>query len=250
MAGHSKFKNIMYRKGAQDKKRGKIFARLGREITVAVKMAGPDSAANPRLRAALNAAKAENMPKDNLERAIKKGSGEGNDNQYEEIRYEGYGPSGIAIMVETMTDNRNRTASQIKTLFNKNQGSLGETGSVSYMFERIGEIIFSRQVNFEKLFEAALNNDADDVNEAEDQTYRVTCKVEKLHSLADALTNEIKIEPICINSVWNPQSLVCISGDKAISALKLIEALDNHDDVQQVYSNFDISEDEMKKLEL
>ena len=250
MAGHSKFKNIMYRKGAQDKKRGKIFARLGREITVAVKIGGPDSGANPRLRAALNSAKAENMPKDNVERAIKKGSGEGNDSQYEEIRYEGYGPSGIAIMVETMTDNRNRTASQIRTLFNKNDGSLGETGSVSYMFERIGEIVFTDEVDFEKLFEVALNNNAEDVSETEEQIYRVTCKPENLHVLADALTKELEKEPLSISSIWHPQNFISVGGNKAISALRLINALDNHDDVQQVCSNFDISEDDMEKLDL
>ena len=240
----------MYRKGAQDKKRAKIFSRIGREITVAVKMGGgTEPQSNPRLRVALSAARNENMPKDNVERAIKKGNAsDANSTLYEEIRYEGYAPCGVAIMVETMTDNRNRTGAQIRSIFSKNGGSLGETGSVGYMFARIGEMFFPSSIPFDDILNAALEANADDVSEADDNLYRVTCQPDKLHQIADDLASALQQEPRGIAHVWNPQNLVSVPSDKALSVLNLIETLDNHDDVQLVSSNFDISEEDMKKI--
>ena len=250
MAGHSKFKNIMYRKGAQDKKRGKIFSRLGREITVAVKMGGgSDPASNSRLRAAFAAARAENMPKENIERAIKKGSGQGSDANFEEIRYEGYGSAGIAIMVETMTDNRNRTAAEIRSIFNKNGGSLGETGSVEYLFSHMGEIRYPATLDFDALFEAATEANALDVSEEED-VYVVTTAPDDLHTIADSIQNTLEQEATSIAYIWQPSNLIEVSGKNAESILNLIDVLDNHDDVQQVTANFDIPESEMAKLNL
>ena len=187
MAGHSKFKNIMHRKGAQDKKRAKIFSRLGREISVSVKESGPDPEKNIRLRSAITAAKSLNMPKDNIERAIKKGEGNDADSNYEEVRYEGYGPSGIAIIVDAMTNNKNRTAAEIRSIFSKHGGNLGETGSVSYNFKRLGSISLEKQfANEEDLFEFAINNGSQDFEVNEDN-YVVYCDQSHLHSLNEKI---------------------------------------------------------------
>ncbi|MEQ8371267.1 MAG: YebC/PmpR family DNA-binding transcriptional regulator, partial [Alphaproteobacteria bacterium] len=191
MAGHSQFKNIMFRKGAQDAKRAKLFTRLGREIVAAARLGGTDPDANARLRAAITDAKRANMPKDRIQRAVQQGSGAGDDSNYEEIRYEGYGPGGVAIMVEAVTDNRNRTAAEIRSLFNKNGGSLGETGSVHFLFNRVGEIRYSADAAApEAMFEGALEAGADDVDSGEDG-HVITCQAGDLHTVAEALEERI-----------------------------------------------------------
>ncbi len=246
MAGHSKFKNIMHRKGRQDAVRSKMFGKLAREITVAAKLGAPDPAMNPRLRAAILAARAENMPKDNIERAIKKAAtGEGEN--YEQIRYEGYGPGGIAVIVEALTDNRNRTASDVRSTFTKNGGNLGETGAVSFMFDHVGQIEFSSdKTDADQMMEAAIEAGAEDVSSDEDG-HIIICALNDLGEVSKALEHKFG-EPKKTAIVWKPQNTVPIAGEAAGTLLKLIETLDEHDDVQHVYANFDISEDELAKI--
>lgn len=246
MAGHSKFKNIQHRKGAQDKKRAKIFARLAKEITVAAKMGMPDPDANPRLRTAVLAARSQNMPKDNIERAIKRSSDDDGAN-YDEVRYEGFGPGGIGVIVETLTDNRNRTAAEVRTTFSKNGGNLGETGSVSFMFDRMGAIEFDADVaDADAVLEAAIDAGADDVESSEDG-HEILCAMEELHTVVAAL-EPVLGEPRAANIVWRPQNEIAVEGEAAEKALKLMDALDDIDDVQNVSANFDIADDVMESL--
>lgn len=246
MAGHSKFKNIQHRKGAQDKKRARIFARLAKEITVAAKMGAPDPNSNPRLRTAILAARAQNMPKDNIERAIKK-STDKDAAAYEEIRYEGFGPGGIGVIVETLSDNRNRTASEVRAAFSKNGGNMGETGSVSFMFDRMGAIEYGAQAgDAEAIFEAAIEAGAEDV-ESNDDDHEILCAVEDLHHVAQTLEEKLG-PPSAAQIMWRPQNLIAVDGEAAEQVLKFIEALDDLDDVQNVYANFDISDDILNQL--
>ena len=248
MAGHSKFKNIMYRKGAQDKRRSKMFSKLSKEITVAAKMGLPDPAMNPRLRAAITAARAQNMPKDNIERAIKK-SQEAGGEEYEEIRYEGFAPGGVGVIVETLTDNRNRTASDVRATFSKYGGNLGETGAVSFMFDRVGEIEYAPEAgSADDMLEAALEAGADDC-QSDDDGHRFYCEAGSLHEVAQALESQIG-EARGARLVWRPQNTIGIDDDhKAETILKMLSAFEDSDDVQNVYANFDISEDAMARLE-
>lgn len=242
MAGHSKFKNIMHRKGAQDKKRAKLFSKLGREITVATKLGAPDPDMNPRLRTAIAAARAENMPKDNIERAIKKGAGDDDGANYEEIRYEGYGPGGIAVVVETLTDNRNRTASEVRTIFSKNGGNLGETGSVSFQFDRIGEIMFeANDISADDMFETAVEAGADDVDSDED-FHRILCEVDQINDVRDALAEKFG-EPKSIKLVWEPQNRTEVDQETGEKIIRLIDLLEDNDDVQSVFANLELPED-------
>lgn len=246
MAGHSKFANIKHRKGAQDKKRAKIFSRLSKEITIAAKMGLPDPDANPRLRTAIAAARAQNMPKDNIERAIKKSADAGGDN-FEEVRYEGFGPGGIGIIVETLTDNRNRTAGDVRATFSKNGGNMGETGSVSFMFDRCGAIAYPPEAaDADSVFEAAIEAGAEDVSSSEDG-HEIICAMEDLHQVAASLEEKLGPPPSA-GIVWRPQNDIAVEEDAAEKVLKLMEALDDIDDVQNVYANFDISEEVMEKL--
>jgi YebC/PmpR family DNA-binding regulatory protein len=246
MAGHSKFKNIMHRKGAQDKKRSAAFSKLSREITVAAKMGLPDPDANARLRAAVLAARAQSMPKDNIQRAIDKASGTDGDN-YEEIRYEGYGPGGTAIIVEALTDNRNRTATNVRTAFSKNGGNLGTAGSVSHGFDRLGLIEYGAGAgDADKVFEAALEAGADDVESSEDG-HSIWTSIENLHPVAKALEGALG-DPEGVKLAWKPNIMVAVSEDDAGKLLKMIDALEDDDDVQTVWGNYDVSDEIMEKL--
>ncbi|MGB5092807.1 MAG: YebC/PmpR family DNA-binding transcriptional regulator [Parvibaculum sp.] len=246
MAGHSQFKNIMHRKGAQDKKRAKIFAKLAKEITVAAKLGLPDPAFNPRLRAAILAARAENMPKDNIERAIKKSTDQGGEN-YDEVRYEGFGPGGVGVIIETLTDNRNRTAGEVRSIFSKNGGNLGETGSVSFMFDHLGAIEFDAKVaSADEMIEAAIEAGADDVQSGE-EVHELFCAPDSLHEVVKVLEAKYG-EPRSAKMVWKPQNLIGIDDEKGESLLKMLEALDDNDDVQQVYANFELSDSLMEKM--
>ncbi len=246
MAGHSKFKNIMHRKGAQDKKRSAAFSKLSREITVAAKMGLPDPDANARLRAAVLAARAQSMPKDNIQRAIDKASGTDGDN-YEEIRYEGYGPGGTAIIVEALTDNRNRTATNVRTAFSKNGGNLGTAGSVSHGFDRLGLIEYGAGAgDADKVFEAALEAGADDVESSEDG-HSIWTSIENLHPVAKALEGALG-DPEGVKLAWKPNIMVAVSEDDAGKLLKMIDALEEDDDVQTVWGNYDVSDEIMEKL--
>lgn len=247
MAGHSKFKNIMHRKGAQDRKRAGAFAKLAREITVAAKMGGGDPAMNARLRLAIANARAENMPKDNVERAIQKGVGAGEGDDYVEIRYEGYGAGGIAVIVECLTDNRNRTAADIRSIFNKAGGNLGETGAVSFMFDRLGEIRYpAAKASADEMLEAGIEAGADDVESGEEE-HVVYCAPDELNAVSGALAGRFG-DAESAKFVWRPQNLVPVEGDKAESLIKLIDTLEDHDDVQTVFANYDISEETMERL--
>lgn len=246
MAGHSQFKNIMHRKGAQDIKRAKIFAKISREIMVSVKTGGADHTANPRLRAALSTARAANMPKDNIDRAIKKVLGGEDQANFEEIRYEGYGPGGVAVIVETLTDNRNRSASEVRSCFTKYGGSLGETNSVSFMFERIGLIKYEKTMAFDDLFEGAVNAGADDVAET-DENFEVTCAWEDFGSVRDNLM-ESHGDPVEGKIVFRPVNTNPLNLDTAKSFLKMIDVLEDNDDVQNVYSNADIPDEILEQL--
>ena len=245
MAGHSQFKNIMYRKGAQDAKRAKVFSKLIRELTVAAR-SGPDATANPRLRTAITAAKAANMPKETMERAIKRGGG-GDDANFEEIRYEGYGPNGVAVIVEALTDNRNRTAAEIRTVFSKHGGSLGETNSVSFMFDHVGSICYPPGAGSgDEIFEAALEAGADDVISTE-TGHEIICAVDDFSAVAEALEKAIG-SPASAGLLWRPQSTVAIGDDAAVTLFKLLEGLDENDDVRAVSANYEVSEDIMQSL--
>jgi YebC/PmpR family DNA-binding regulatory protein len=246
MAGHSQFKNIMHRKGRVDAQRSKLFGKLAREITVAAKLGVPDPNMNARLRAAVLAARAENMPKDNIERAIKKAAG-GEAESYAEIRYEGYGPGGVAVIVEALTDNRNRTAGEIRATFTKAGGHLAETGAVSFMFDRVGVVEYDAKVaSTDAMLEAAIDAGAEDVvsNETGHEVYTTP---EALRDVAKAL--EVKFgEPRKATLTWKPQNTIAIDDDKGEKLLKMIETLNEHDDVQNVYANFEVSDALMAKL--
>ena len=246
MAGHSKFKNIMYRKGAQDKKRSALFSKLSREITVAAKMGLPDPEANARLRAAIIAARAQSMPKDNIQRAIDKASG-GDAENYEEVRYEGFGPGGVALIVEALTDNRNRTATNMRTIFSKNGGNLGASGSVSHGFERMGLIEYPASAgDAEKVFEAAIEAGAEDV-ESDDDGHRIWTSVESLHEAAKALEPMLG-EAESAKLAWKPQTDVEVRGEQAQQLGRLMEGLEEDDDVQTVWGNERIPDEELAHL--
>ena len=246
MAGHSKFKNIQFRKGAQDKKRAKLFSRLAKEITVAAKMGMPDPDANPRLRSAILAARAQNMPKDNIERAIKKSQDAGGEN-YEEVRYEGFGVGGIGVIVETLTDNRNRTASEVRAMFSRHGGNLGETGSVSFMFDRVGAIEFpSEAASAEDMFEAAIEAGADDCESGEDG-HELICAAESLHDVARALEDRFG-EPRSAQIVWRPKTTIDLDDETGETLLRMLEVLEDNDDVQNVYANFEVSDSVLERL--
>ncbi|KZE27533.1 YebC/PmpR family DNA-binding transcriptional regulator [Chelatococcus daeguensis] len=246
MAGHSQFKNIMHRKGKQDAMRSKLFSKLAREITVAAKLGLPDPAMNPRLRAAILAARAENMPKDNIERAIKKASG-GEGENYEEIRYEGYGPGGVAVIVEAMTDNRNRTASDVRSYFTKSGGNLAETGAVSFMFDRVGYVTFAASVaSADDMLEAAIEAGADDVVSGE-ESHEIYCEQGALNEVSKALEEKFG-EPTASKLVWKPQNTIAVDDETGEKLMRLIGTLEEHDDVQNVFANFEISDSLLAKL--
>jgi YebC/PmpR family DNA-binding regulatory protein len=246
MAGHSQFKNIMHRKGRQDAAKSKLFGKLAREITVAAKLGTPDPAMNPRLRAAIIAARAENMTKDTIERAIKKALG-GDAESYEEIRYEGYGPGGIAVIVEVLTDNRNRTAGEVRATFTKSGGNLAETGAVSFMFDHVGVIEYDAKVaSSEAMFEAALEAGADDVVSSENG-HEIYASPDKFGSVGKTLEAKFG-EPRKSALVWRPQNTVPVDDEQGEKVLKLIDALNEHDDVQNVYANFEVSDALVAKM--
>lgn len=246
MSGHNKWSTIKHKKGAADAKRGKVFTKLIKEITVAAKMGGADPLGNPRLRTAVDKAKAENMPKDNIERAIKKGAGDMDGVTYEETTYEGYGPGGAAVLVEVMTDNRNRTVSDVRSIFTKCNGNMGEAGCVSWMFAKKGLIVFSKQSDFDKLFEAALEAGADDVVD-EDEQIEVLTDPSSFIEVREALERAgFKYESAEVTMI--PQTMAKLEGKQAETMLKLMDRLEDNDDVQNVYANFDISEEEMERL--
>lgn len=246
MAGHSQFKNIMHRKGKQDAIKAKMFAKFAREITVAAKTGTPDPDMNPRLRLAIQAARAENMPKDNIERAIKKAAGNDLAN-YENVRYEGYAPGGVAIIVEALTDNRNRTGGVVRSVFTKYGGNLGSTGSVSHMFAHVGEISFKASAgSADAVLEAAIEAGADDAV-SDEAGHVVTCGFDSLGTVAAALEEKLG-EADSVKHVWRPTLTTSVEEDAAQSILKMIAALEDDDDVQSVFANFEISDDVMKKL--
>ena len=247
MAGHSQFKNIMYRKGAQDKKRAKVFTKIIRELTTAARTGLPDPAANPRLRAAVLAARQSNMPKDTVERAIRRGSGGEGEEAYEEVRYEGYGPGGVAIIVEALTDNRNRTASEVRAAFTKAGGVLGETNSVGFLFDRVGEILYpAAAASADDMLEAVVEAGADNV-ESEGDQHVVTCAPDDFNTVRDAL--EKSFGPAdSARLVWRPKSSSPVDEAAAAGLFKLLETLEDSDDVQNVYANFEVAEDVMARL--
>ncbi len=247
MAGHSQFKNIMHKKGKQDAIRSKLFSKLAREITVAAKLGLPDPAMNARLRAAVIAARAENMPKDNIERAIKKASAADTET-YDEVRYEGYAPGGVAVIVEALTDNRNRTAGEVRSYFTKAGGSLAETGAVSFMFDRVGLIVFERKVADEDaMLEAAIEAGADDVVSGPEE-HEVITSVEALSDAQKALEAKFG-EPRKASIVWRPQNTIAVDDEAGEKILRLIGALEDNDDVQTVTANFEVSEALLEKME-
>jgi YebC/PmpR family DNA-binding regulatory protein len=246
MAGHSKYKNIMHRKGAQDKKRSAMFSKLSREITVAAKMGTPDPAMNPRLRAAVLAAKAQSMPKDNIQRAIEKASG-GDAENYEDVRYEGFGPGGVSLIVEALTDNRNRTATNVRTAFAKNGGNLGASGSVSHGFDRMGLIAYPAAAgDADAVFEAASEAGADDV-ESDEDGHQIWTAQESLHEVAKALEKTLG-EAESSKLAWRPQTPVEVGEDNAPLLMKLIDTLEEDDDIQTVWGNYEVSDEVMEKL--
>jgi YebC/PmpR family DNA-binding regulatory protein len=246
MAGHSQYKNIMFRKGKQDKLRSKIFSKLAREITVAAKAGVPDPAANARLRLAIQNARAENLPKDNIERAIKKASGADAGN-YDNVRYEGYGPGGVAIIVEALTDNRNRTASNVRSFFTKFGGNLGESNSVSFMFNRVGEVTYPfAKASADAMMNAAIEAGADDAT-SDEVSHAIICAFENLGEVSSALAAKFG-EAESVKVVWKPNVMAPVDFEKAETLMKLIDMLDEDDDVQVVFSNADIPDDVMAKL--
>jgi YebC/PmpR family DNA-binding regulatory protein len=246
MAGHSQFKNIMHRKGRQDAKRAKTFMRLVREVQVAVKMGGADPSSNPRLRSALLAARTANVPKDNIERAINRGSGADSEN-YEEVRYEGYGPAGVAVIVETLTDNRNRTAAEVRMAFSKMGGSLGETNSVSFQFDRIGEIRYAADTaDPDAMFEAAIEAGAEDCQSGE-EGHEIYCAPDDLNAVREALEERLG-PPEVARLGWRPQVTVPVDAEQAETLFKLLETLDDNDDVQRVVSNVEFDDAVLERL--
>ncbi len=247
MAGHSQFKNIMHKKGKQDAIRSKLFSKLAREITVAAKLGMPDPAMNPRLRAAVLDARAENMPKDNIERAIKKASG-GDSETYDEVRYEGYAPGGVAVIVEALTDNRNRTAGEVRSYFTKAGGALAETGAVSFMFDRVGSIVFDRKVaSDDAMLEAAIEAGADDVVSGPEE-HEVITSLEALREAQKTLEAKFG-EPLKASLVWRPQNTVAVDDEAGEKILRLVGALEDNDDVQNVIANFEISDALIAKMQ-
>ncbi|MCB9989063.1 MAG: YebC/PmpR family DNA-binding transcriptional regulator [Rhodospirillales bacterium] len=247
MAGHSKWANIQHRKGKQDKIRAKIFSKLAREITVAAKMGGGDPDMNPRLRLAVATARGQSMPKNNIENAIQKGVGGGEGDDYVEIRYEGYGPGGVAVIVEALTDNKNRTAGDVRSIFSKSGGNLGESGSVGFMFDRVGQIIYpSDKADGDTMFEAAVEAGANDC-ESGDEIHEITCDPDDFAAVREALVAKFD-EPERSGLVWQPNVMAEVNEEQASSVLKLIDALEDHDDVQSVTTNFDVSDEIMEKL--
>jgi YebC/PmpR family DNA-binding regulatory protein len=246
MAGHSQFKNIMHRKGAQDKKRSALFSKLAREITSAAKMGLPDPDANPRLRLAIKAARAQSMPKDNIDRAIKKSQEAGGDN-YEEIRYEGFGVGGVGVIVETLTDNRNRTAGEVRSIFSKAGGNMGETGSVSFLWSRVGEIQYKPEAgNAEAMMEAAIECGADDC-ESDADGHWFTCAMESVHEVTKALEEKFG-EAEEVKIIWKPQTEIELDDEAGEKLFRMIEKLDDCDDVQNVYANYKVSDALLAKL--
>ena len=246
MAGHSQFKNIMHRKGAQDAKKAKVFTKIIRELTVAAR-ANPDPIGNPRLRAAILAARESNMPKDTMDRAIKRGAGGEDQTNYEEVRYEGYGPGGVAVIVEALTDNRNRTATDVRTAFSKNGGSLGETNSVSFMFERIGNVVYPvAAASADAMFEAALEAGARDV-ESTDEGHNIVSEPDDYAGVLSTLEKKFGA-PKSTGIIWRAQTTAPLDKDGAESILKMIDALDESDDVRAVYANFEVSDEVMSQL--
>jgi YebC/PmpR family DNA-binding regulatory protein len=246
MAGHSQFKNIMHRKGRQDAVKSKIFSKLAREITVAAKMGVPDPAMNPRLRLAIQNARAESMPKDNIQRAINKATG-GDAENYDEVRYEGYGPGGIALIVEALTDNRNRTASNVRAAFTKAGGALGETGSVSFLWDRVGEIYYpAKAADADKVMEAAIDAGADDAQSDEDG-HTILCAFESVGEVSKALETALG-EAESVKIIWKPQNNVPVDEERAQSLMKLVATLEDDDDVQNVYANFEVDEATLARL--
>jgi YebC/PmpR family DNA-binding regulatory protein len=246
MAGHSQFKNIMFRKGRQDAAKSKLFSKLAREITVAAKEGGADADGNPRLRLAMQNARAQSMPKDNIQRAIAKAAG-GDAESYEEVRYEGYGPGGVALIVETLTDNRNRTAGAVRSYFSKNGGAMGETGSVAFMFDRVGEVVFPVSAgDADAVLEAAIEAGANDVLSGVDG-HVISTSFEDLGPVARQLEEKLG-GPQSVRAVWKPQTLTPVAGDKAETLMKLIATLEEDDDVQNVYANYDVDETTMREL--
>ena len=247
MAGHSQFKNIMYRKGAQDKKRAKIFTKIIRELTTAARTGLPDPAANPRLRAAVLAAREANMPKDTVERAIRRGAGDEEGENYEEVRYEGYGPGGVAIIVEALTDNRNRTASEVRAAFAKAGGHLGESNSVSFLFDRTGQVSYAANAaSADAMFEAAVEAGADNVESGAEE-HVVTTAPDALNTVRDALERRFGA-PATAKLVWKPKTQSPVEGAAAEALFKLLETLEDSDDVQNVFANFEVSDDVMARL--
>ena len=246
MAGHSQFKNIMHRKGRQDAKRAKIFTKLAREITVSAKIGGPDPLMNARLRGAIVAARSQNMPKENIQRSINKASVDG-DASFEEVRYEGYGPSGVAVIVEALTDNRNRTASEVRAAFTKHGGNLGETGSVSFMFERVGIINYLGNVaDADDIFEAALESGAQDVLSSKDN-HEIICAPDDFNYVRQVLVERFG-EPETGMLDWKAQNNVSLDEGSASTLIKMLDSLEDNDDVQRVAANFDITEEVMERL--
>jgi YebC/PmpR family DNA-binding regulatory protein len=247
MAGHSKFKNIMHRKGAQDKKRARQFAKLSREITVAAKMGSPDPDMNPRLRLAISAAKSQSMPKDNIERAVSKSQAVDSEN-YEEMRYEGFGSGGIAIIVEVLTDNKNRSAADIRSIFTKSGGNLGESGSVNYMFDRLGLIVFAADIaDADAVFEAALEAGAEDVS-SDDEVHEIYCDGANLHAVTQELEKTLG-ETQSAKLMWRAKDPLDLDKGGAEKILKLLDTLEDHDDVQEVFGSFNVPDEVMEQLE-
>jgi YebC/PmpR family DNA-binding regulatory protein len=246
MAGHSQFKNIMHRKGRQDAMRSKLISKLAREITVAAKQGLPDPAMNARLRLAIQNAKAESMPKDNIQRAINKAAG-GDGETYDEVRYEGYGPGGVALIVEVLTDNRNRSASNVRAAFTKAGGALGETGSVSFMWDRAGEIYYPVAAgDAEKVMDAAIEAGADDV-QSDEEGHTILCAFESIGDVAKALEASLG-EAESVKVIWKPQNNVPVDEERAQSLMKLVATLEDDDDVQNVYANFEVDDATLAKL--
>jgi YebC/PmpR family DNA-binding regulatory protein len=247
MAGHSQFKNIMHRKGAQDAKRGKMFTKLIRELTVAAKTGSADPNANPRLRAAIIAARQANMSKDTVERAIKRGAGGADDTTFDEVRYEGYGPGGVALIIEALTDNRNRTASDIRAALTKFGGTLGETNSVSFMFDRVGAVRYPLGTASEDvMLEAAIEAGADNV-EHDDEAHEVTCAPDQLTAVREALEGRFGA-PQSAKLTWRPQTAIAVADEPAEKLFRLLEALDDNDDVQTVIANYEVSDETLIRL--
>ena len=247
MAGHSKWANIQHRKGAQDKKRGKLFTKLIREITVAARMGGSDLDANPRLRMAVDKAKGQSMPKDNIERAVKRGAGELDGEDYQEMRYEGYGPGGTAVMVDCLTDNKNRTVAEVRHAFSKHGGNLGAEGSVNYLFNHVGQLLFSPDSDEDTVMEAAIEAGAEDVLVDDDQSIEVLTEPAEFEKVRDTM-REAGLEPDTAQLTMRASTNATLGVKEATTMIKLLEVLEDLDDVQEVYSNADISEDVLAQL--